>query len=117
MDGTSKDIKTSELEIEQKKIAEHARVKKELRTKFILDSIREHEGLKIDESDAAQEFVGLAQITGQSPDKLIQTPFGRDMYQRIVIRKQEDSVLDTIVNKVLGKSVEGVKPSVKSNAQ
>ena len=35
--------------------------------KFILDSISKHEELKFDENEAAQEFVGLEQITGQSP--------------------------------------------------
>ena len=75
--------------------------------KFILDSINEHEELKFDENEAAREFVGLAQITGQSPDELIQSTFGRDMYQRIVIRKQGDATLDRVVARVFGDPIEG----------
>ena len=74
--------------------------------KFILDSINEHEELKFDENEAAREFVGLAQITGQSPDELIQSTFGRDMYQRIVIRKQGDATLDRVVARVFGDPIE-----------
>ena len=54
------------------------------------------------------EFVGLAQITGQSPDNLIQSPFGRDMYQRIIVRKQGDSILDRVVARVFGDPIEDI---------
>ena len=57
-------------------------------------------------NEVAREFVGLAQITGQDPDKLIQSPFGRNMYQRIFIRKQGDATLDRIVARVFGDPVE-----------
>ena len=74
--------------------------------KFILDSIRDYEKLKFDEKEAAGEFFNLAQITGQNPDELIQTPFGRNMYQRIFIRKQGDATLDRIVARVFGEPIE-----------
>ena len=78
----------------------------DLRMKFILDSIREYEQLKFDEKEAAGEFFNLAQITGQDPDKLIQSSFGRNMYQRIFIRKQGDATLDRIVARVFGDPIE-----------
>ena len=84
--------------------------KQDLRMKFILDSISRQEEMHFDENEAAREFVGLAQITGQSPDKLIQSPFGRDMYQRIVVRKQGDATLDRVVARVFGDSIDQSVP-------
>ena len=81
-------------------------VKKDLRIKFILDSISENENLIFDENEAAKEFVGLAQMTGQSPDKLIQSQFGREIYQRILVRKKGDLTLDRVIARVFGDSIE-----------
>ena len=80
--------------------------KMDLRMKFILDSIGEHEEMKFDKNEAAREFVGLAQITGQSPDELIKSPFGHDMYERIVVRKKGDATLDRVVARVFGDPIE-----------
>ena len=96
----------TEAEIEKKRQEGYENARMDLRMKFILDSIREHEKLKFDEKEAAGEFFNLAQITGQNPDELIQTPFGRNMYQRIFIRKQGDATLDRIVTRVFGEPVE-----------
>ena len=96
----------TEAEIEKKRQEGYENARMDLRMKFILDSIREHEKLKFDEKEAAGEFFNLAQITGQNPDDLIQTPFGRNMYQRIFIRKQGDATLDRIVTRVFGEPVE-----------
>ncbi|MDP6431725.1 MAG: trigger factor, partial [SAR324 cluster bacterium] len=76
--SAKKDITEAEIEKQRQEGYENARM--DLRMKFILDSIREHENLKFDEKEAAGEFFNLAQITGQNPDELIQTPFGRNMY-------------------------------------
>jgi len=81
-------------------------VKKDLRIKFILDSISEHENLIFDENEAAKEFVGLAQMTGQSPDKLFQSQFGREIYQRILVRKKGDLTLDRVIDRVFGDPVD-----------
>ncbi len=102
--SAKKDITEAEIEKQRQEGYENARM--DLRMKFILDSIREHEKLKFDEKEAAGEFFNLAQITGQNPDELIQTPFGRNMYQRIFIRKQGDATLDRIVTRVFGEPVE-----------
>ena len=64
----------TEAEIERKRQEGYENAKMDLRMKFILDSVREHEQLKFDEKEAAGEFFNLAQITGQDPDELIQTP-------------------------------------------
>ena len=96
----------TEEEIEKKREEGYENAKMDLRMKFILDSVREHEKLEFDEKEAAGEFFNLAQITGQDPDKLIQSPFGRNMYQRIFIRKQGDATLDRIVARVFGDPVE-----------
>ena len=96
----------TEAEIEKKRQEGYENARMDLRMKFILDSIREHEKLKFDEKEAAGEFFNLAQITGQNPDELIQTPFGRNMYQRIFIRKQGDVTLNRIVARVFGEPVE-----------
>ena len=96
----------TEAEIEKQRQEGYENAKMDLRMKFILDSVREHEKLKFDEKEAAGEFFNLAQITGQNPDELIQTPFGRNMYQRIFIRKQGDATLDRIVARVFGDPVE-----------
>ncbi len=96
----------TETEIEKQRQEGYENAKMDLRMKFILDSVREHEKLKFDEKEAAGEFFNLAQITGQNPDELIQTPFGRNMYQRIFIRKQGDATLDRIVARVFGDPVE-----------
>ncbi len=82
----------------------------DLRMKFILDSISGQEEMHFDENEAAREFVGLAQMTGQSPDKLIQSTFGRDMYQRIVVRKQGDATLDRVVARVFGDPIDQSVP-------
>ena len=81
-------------------------LKKELRKKFILDSISDHENLVLDENEVAKEFVGLAQMTGQSPDKLFQSQFGREIYQRIIVRKKEDIALDRVISKVFGDPID-----------
>ena len=81
-------------------------VKKDLRIKFILDSISDHENLIFDENEAAKEFYGLAQMTGQSPDKLIQSQFGREIYQRIILRKKGDLTLDRVIARVFGDSID-----------
>ena len=96
----------TEAEKQKKRQEGYENARMDLRMKFILDSIREHEKLKFDEKEAAGEFFNLAQITGQAPDELIQTPFGRNMYQRIFIRKQGDATLDRIVARVFGDPVE-----------
>ena len=96
----------TETEIEKQRQEGYENAKMDLRMKFILDSVREHEKLKFDEKEAAGEFFNLAQITGQNPDELIQTPFGRNMYQRIFIRKQGDATLDRIVSRVFGDPIE-----------
>lgn len=107
--STEKEITTEDKD--KKRQEGLANTKMDLRMKFILDSIGEHEKLSFDENEAAREFVGLAQITGQSPDELIQSPFGRDMYQRIVIRKQGDATLDRVVARVFGEPIEESSPA------
>ena len=102
--SAKKENTEAEIEKQRQEGYENARI--DLRMKFILDSVREHEKLKFDEKEAAGEFFNLAQITGQNPDELIQTPFGRNMYQRIFIRKQGDATLDRIVARVFGEPVE-----------
>ena len=102
--SSKKEITDSEIDIKRQEGYENAKM--DLRMKFILDSVREQEKLKFDEKEAAEEFFNLAQITGQNPDELIQTPFGRNMYQRIFIRKQGDATLDRIVSRVFGDPIE-----------
>ena len=102
--SSKKEITDAEVEKKRQEGYENARM--DLRMKFILDSVREHEKLKFDEKEAAGEFFNLAQITGQNPDELIKTPFGRNMYQRIFIRKQGDATLDRIVARVFGDPIE-----------
>ena len=106
MEEASEKKEITEAEIEKKRQEGYENAKMDLRMKFILDSVREREQLKFDEKEAAGEFFNLAQITGQNPDELIQTPFGRNMYQRIFIRKQGDATLDRIVARVFGDPVE-----------
>jgi trigger factor len=105
----------TEEEKEKKRQEGFDNAKMDLRMKFILDSISEHEELKFDENEASREFVGLAQITGQSPDELIQTPFGRDMYQRIIIRKKGDATLDRAVTRVFGDPIEENFPETQEH--
>jgi len=97
-------------EKEEKRQEGYDNAKLDLRMKFILDSISGQEEMHFDENEAAREFVGLAQITGQSPDKLIQSPFGRDMYQRIVVRKQGDATLDRVVARAFGDPIDQSVP-------
>ncbi len=106
LDEVSAKKEITEVEIEKNRQEGYENAKMDLRMKFILDSVREHEELKFDEKEAAGEFFNLAQITGQDPEKLIQSPFGRNMYQRIFIRKQGDATLDRIVARVFGETVE-----------
>ncbi|MCS5546735.1 MAG: trigger factor [SAR324 cluster bacterium] len=105
---SDKEISTEEKE--KKRQEGYDNVKLDLRMKFILDSISGQEKMHFEENEAAREFVGLAQITGQSPDKLIQSPFGRDMYQRIVVRKQGDATLDRVVARVFGDPIDQSVP-------
>ena len=102
--SSKKEITDEERDKKRQEGYENARM--DLRMKFILDSVREHEKLNFDEKEATGEFFNLAQITGQNPDELIQTPFGRNMYQRIFIRKQGDATLDRIVARVFGDPIE-----------
>ena len=97
-------------EKEEKRQEGYDNAKLDLRMKFILDSISGQEEMHFDENEAAREFVGLAQMTGQSPDKLIQSPFGRDMYKRIVVRKQGDATLDRVVARVFGDPIDQSVP-------
>ena len=96
----------TEEEIDKKREEGYENASMDLRMKFILDSVREHEKLKFDEKEVAGEFFNLSQITGQDPEKLIQSPFGRNMYQRIFIQKQGDATLDRIVARVFGDPIE-----------
>ena len=104
------DKEISAEEKEKKRQEGYDNAKLDLRMKFILDSISGQEEMHFDENEAAREFVGLAQITGQSPDKLIQSSFGRDMYQRIVVRKQGDATLDRVVARVFGDPIDQSVP-------
>jgi FKBP-type peptidyl-prolyl cis-trans isomerase (trigger factor) len=106
LEKMSSEKEITEEEKEKKRQEGFDNAKMDLRMKFILDSISEHEELKFDENEAAREFVGLAQITGQSPEQLIQSPFGKDMYKRIIIRKQGDATLDRVVAQVFGDPIE-----------
>ena len=105
---SDKEISTEEKEKKRQEGYDNAKL--DLRMKFILDSISGQEEMHFDENEAASEFVGLAQMTGQSPDKLIQSPFGRDMYQRIVVRKQGDVTLDRVVARVFGDPIDQSVP-------
>ena len=105
--------KISEKEKDSKLKDGLSNVKKDLRIKFILDSISEHEKLIFDENEAAKEFVGLAQMTGQSPDKLIQSQFGREIYQRIIVRKKGDLTLDRVIARVFGDPINQNIPEKK----
>ncbi len=107
------DKEFSEKEKENKLKEGLENIKKDLRIKFILDSISEHENLIFDENEAAKEFVGLAQMTGQSPDKLFQSQFGREIYQRIIVRKKGDLTLDRVVARVLGDPIHKNTPENK----
>jgi len=80
--------------------------KMDLRMKIILDSISDFEELQFDNNEVAREFVQLAQIAGQSPDELIKSPFGNEMYERISVRKKGDATLDRIVARVFGDPIE-----------
>ena len=80
--------------------------KMDLRMKIILDSIGDFEELQFDNNEVAREFVQLAQITGQSPDELIKSPFGHEMYERISVRKKSDATLDRVVARVFGDPIE-----------
>ena len=111
--SAKKEITDAEIEKNRQEGYENARM--DLRMKFILDSIREQEKLKFDEKEAAGEFFNLAQITGQNPDELIQTPFGRNMYQRIFIRKQGDATLDRIVARVFGDPIEDLPTTAEDH--
>ena len=102
--SSEKEISEKEKEKRRQEGIENAKM--DLRMKFILDSISEHEEMKFDKNEAAREFVGLAQITGQSPDELIKSPFGHDMYERIVVRKKGDATLDRVVARVFGDPIE-----------
>ena len=104
------DKEISAEEKEKKRQEGYDNAKLDLRMKFILDSVSGQEEMHFDENEAAREFVGLAQMTGQSPDKLIQSPFGRDMYQRIVVRKQGDATLDRVVARVFGDPIDQSVP-------
>ena len=104
------DKEISAEEKEKKRQEGYDNAKLDLRMKFILDSISGQEEMHFDENEAAREFVGLAQMTGQSPDKLIQSPFGRDMYKRIVVRKQGDATLDRVVARVFGDPIDQSVP-------
>ena len=104
------DKEISAEEKEKKRQEGYDNAKLDLRMKFILDSISGQEEMHFDENEAAREFVGLAQMTGQSPDKLIQSSFGRDMYQRIVVRKQGDATLDRVVARVFGDPIDQSVP-------
>ena len=104
------DKEISAEEKEKKRQEGYDNAKLDLRMKFILDSISGQEEMHFDENEATREFVGLAQMTGQSPDKLIQSPFGRDMYQRIVVRKQGDATLDRVVARVFGDPIDQSVP-------
>ena len=106
LDDASSKKEITDAEVDKKRQEGYENARMDLRMKFILDSVREHEKLKFDEKEAAGEFFNLAQITGQNPDELIKTPFGRNMYQRIFIRKQGDATLDRIVARVFGEPIE-----------
>ena len=106
LDDASSKKEITDAEIDKKREEGYENARMDLRMKFILDSVRDHEKLKFDEKEAAEEFFNLAQITGQNPDELIKTPFGRNMYQRIFIRKQGDATLDRIVARVFGEPIE-----------
>ena len=106
LDEASSKKEITDAEIDKKRQEGYENARMDLRMKFILDSVREHEKLQFDEKEAAGEFFNLAQITGQNPDELIKTPFGRNMYQRIFIRKQGDATLDRIVARVFGEPIE-----------
>ncbi|MBS1256385.1 MAG: Trigger factor [Deltaproteobacteria bacterium] len=109
VESAKNEISDEEKEKKRQEGYENARM--DLRMKFILDSIREHENLQFDEKEAAGEFFNLAHFTGQSPEELIQTPFGRNMYQRVFIRKQGDATLDRIVARVFGDPIEESTPA------
>ncbi len=107
--GLEKEFSEKKITVEERKKKlneEYDNLKKELRKKFILDSISDHENLVLDENEVAKEFVGLAQMTGQSPDKLFQSQFGREIYQRIILRKKEDLALDRIISRAFGDPIE-----------
>ncbi len=106
MESMAANEEVTEEEVEIKRQEEYEAGKLDLKMKFILEAIGKAEKVPFNEGDAAREFIALAQMTGQSAEQLIQLPFGRNMYERILYRKQEDAILDRITARVFGDPIE-----------
>ena len=107
----------------EKKIDEHSRKEKpdnqelnkeeemesfreNLRLNYIIDAIGNLEAVPFNQDIATGEFINLASMFNQSPDELIQTPFGNSMFNQIVSRQHQEAVLDRIVARTFGDPIE-----------
>jgi hypothetical protein len=72
----------------------------------MIDAIGQHEEVPFDQENAAGEFINMAMMFNQPAEELIKTSYGSRLYNQIVMRKQEESILDRVVAKVFGDPIE-----------
>ena len=85
--------------------------KDKLRLNFMIDAIGQNEEVHFNQESAAGEFINMAMMFNQSAEELIKTPYGSRLYNQIVMRKQEESILDRVVARVFGDPIESTKIS------
>ncbi len=87
-----------------------------LRGRYILDCIAKHEKVEADPKSAAGDFIRYSSMMGESAEELIHTERGRRTYDQIVMRKNEDAVLNRVVARVFGDPVEPEVPEPEPSA-
>ena len=110
--------KSKELSSKEKAVQKEADMKsfrENLKLYYITDAIGRHEKILIDRDSAAGEFFGMASMFNQSPEDLINTPFGGRMFNQILDRQHREAVLDRVIVRVFGDPVDSAEKQVQEN--
>ncbi|MBF0288695.1 MAG: trigger factor [SAR324 cluster bacterium] len=96
----------TEEELEKQKAERMQSFKKGLRVDYILQQISAKKSLIPSQELIFKRFTSMANLYGQDPGELMKSQYGGMFYQQIVRQLSEETVLDYIVDQILGEPEE-----------
>ena len=94
----------------QRKEAQAAKLRDNLKLQYILNSISRKEKVFVDPRGTMEELYAMAQMFGTNPDEFLNSYLGERMYHRIVARREDEAVLDRVTAQVFGDPIEETPP-------
>ncbi len=96
----------SQEELEKQKSERLENYKKTLRIEYILQQIAATKSLVPSQEAIFERFTSMASLYGQEPSQLMQSQFGPVFYRQVVRQVSEETVLDYVIDQILGETEE-----------